>query len=98
MNSFTKSNRVQLTKKHKSVFNANIKTGQRGNRTVIGVGFNISLRVCLSDFSELETGDKQAFDTHNQNADTNTYTNPFLGRRVYRPVSGTSSRGYNTSV
>ena len=24
------------------------------------------LRVCLSHFSELETGDKQAFDTHNQ--------------------------------
>ena len=23
-------------------------------------------RVCLSHFSELETGDKQAFDTHNQ--------------------------------
>ena len=58
----------------------------------------LRLWVCLSDFSELETGDKQAFDTHNQNADTNTYTNPFLGRRVYRPVSGTSSRGYNTSV
>ena len=29
------------------------------------------------------------------NADTNAYTNPFLGRRVYRPVS---SRGYKTFV
>ena len=38
-------------------------------------------RVCLSHFSELETGDKQAFDTHNQNADT---------KRVYKPVSRTS--------
>ena len=26
----------------------------------------ICLWVCLSHFSELETGDKQAFDTHNQ--------------------------------
>ena len=51
--------------------------------------------VCLSHFSELETGDKQAFDTHNQTPIQTRIQTRFLGRRVYRPVS---SRGYKTFV